>query len=81
MSDQIRFPKPGDRLVHRYRKRPGQVTATVISADPETGRVEVRVGDKNYPSLSSAATALSDSEMNGWVFWGLKKQKSRKQKR
>ena len=74
MSKEKTWPKPGDRLTHRFRKRQGQVEAEVVSVNRDTGRVAVKVGDTIYRSLSSAAAAIAGSATNGWIFWGLKKQ-------
>lgn len=74
MEQRKRMPRPGDRLVHGFRKRGGQVVAEVVSVDERTGRVTVRIGDKLYPSLSAAALAVSGRPSIGWVYWGLKKQ-------
>ena len=68
------WPRPGDRLIHRFRKRPGEVAAEVVSVDKNTGRVSVRVGGAVYRSLSAAAYASTGYATNGWVYWGLKKQ-------
>ena len=73
MTDEKTWPKPGDRLTHRFRKRQGQVEAEVVSVDRTTGRVAVKVGDTTYRSLSTAAAALTGHATNGWIFWGLKK--------
>lgn len=74
MAQEKTWPQPGDRLVHGFRKREGQVVAEVVSVSPTTGRVAVRVGDTTYPSLSAAAAAIAGHATNGWLFWGLKKQ-------
>ncbi len=54
-----RWPQPGDRLVHSFRKQEGQIVAEVISLDRKTGRVAVGVSDITYPSLSAAAAAIA----------------------
>lgn len=68
------WPRVGDKLVHRFRKRPGHVVAEVTAVDKKGGKVSVRIGNKVYPSLSAAAQAMSGSASNGWMYWGLKKQ-------
>ena len=73
MALDKKLPQPGDRLVHRFRKNPGEVIAEVISVDPGTGKVVVKVGDTTYSSLSAAGQAVSGHPTNGWIFWGLKK--------
>ena len=77
MMSEKKLPKPGQRLVHRLRKRDGEVVAEVISVNKKTGKVAVRVGDITYPSLSAAGHAIAGHPTNGWVFWGLKKQVSK----
>ena len=67
-------PGVGQTLVHRFRKRPGQVTAEVIAVIAG-GRVSVRVGSTTNASLTAAARAAAGYETNGWIFWGLKKRK------
>lgn len=74
MANVKTWPREGDRLVHRFRKKEGEVVAEVLSVDRKTGKVAVRVGKKTYPSLSAAASAVTGRATNGWVFWGLKKQ-------
>ena len=68
------WPKVGQKLVHRFRKQPGQVTATVTEVDQEKGIVKVQMKGVNYDSLSGAAQAANKGPANGWHFWGLKKQ-------
>lgn len=69
------WPHVGDRLVHRFRKKPGEVIAEVIAVEKKTGRVALRIGNKVFQSLSTAAEAVSGSVTNGWIYWGLKKQR------
>lgn len=69
-----RWPKVGEKLVHRFRKSPGEAVAEVVSVNRKTGVVSVRVGNEVYSSLSSAAKAVSGASANGWTYWGLKKQ-------
>ncbi len=77
MAVEKKWPQPGDRLVHRFRKREGEVVVEVISVDQATGMVGVRIGEATYPSLSAAATDITGFPTNGWIFWGLKKQTGR----
>ena len=79
MASEKKLPRPGDRLVHRFQKKPGGVTAEVVSVDPATGKVAVRVCGSTYPSLSAAARAITGHRTNGWIFWGLKKMPRRPQ--
>lgn len=72
MDQDRQWPRVGDRLIHQYRKKPGHAEAEVVSVDKKSGAISLRVGDKVYPSLSSAAQALSGAAANGWTYWGLK---------
>ena len=69
-----RWPRLGDRLVHKFRQRPGEVVAVVLSVDREKGKVAVQIEDEVYSSLSAAAKSVAGYEANGWVYWGLKTQ-------
>ena len=69
-----RIPDVGEVLIHRFRRRPGEVRARVVSVDAERKIVQVKIGDKLYASLSSAASAVAGTRQNGWIYWGLKKQ-------
>ena len=74
MAEDRTWPRPGDKLVHRFRKRRSHVEAMVISVDQASGRVGLEMDGREYPSLSAAASAVTGHETNGWIFWGLKKQ-------
>ena len=78
MDQEKKWPKVGDKLTHIYRKKAGQAEAEVISVDKKSGAISLRIGKQVSPSLSSAAEAVSGAAANGWVYWGLKKQRSRK---
>ena len=71
---EVRIPAVGEILVHRFRRQPGEVQAVVVSVDRENQSVAVEVDGKEYPSLSAAASAISGTSQNGWIYWGLKKQ-------
>lgn len=70
-----RWPKPGERLIHKFRRQAGEAVAEVVSVNVESGNITVRYDGKNYGSLSAAAKSASGFESNGWIFWGLKPQK------
>ena len=70
----VRIPDVGEVLVHRFRRRPGEVQAVVLSVDREKRSVVVEVYGKEYASLSAAASAVGGTSQNEWIFWGLKKQ-------
>lgn len=72
---EVRMPLVGEVLVHRFRGRPGEIRAIVVSVDQETPSVSVEADGRIYTSLSAAATAVSGANQNGWTYWGLKKQK------
>ena len=70
-----RIPIVGEVLVHRFRLREGDIRAEVVSVDPETRSVSVKMNGKVYASLSAAAKAAGGgTSQNGWTYWGLKKQ-------
>ena len=73
-----RIPTVGEVLVHRFRRRTGEVRAEVTSVDRESRAVKVRMDGREYTSLSAAAKAVSGSSQNGWIYWGLKKQTTRR---
>ena len=73
-----RIPTVGEVLVHRFRRRTGEVRAEVVSVDAERRSVRVRLDGKEYPTLSAAAKAAAGTGQNGWVYWGLKKQAVRR---
>ena len=73
---EVRIPEVGEILVHRFRRRPGEIHAIVVNISQDPLSVAVQVEGKEYPSLSAAASAISGSNQNGWIFWGLKKQKA-----
>ena len=63
--------------MHHFRRRPGEIRAVVLSVDREKPSVVVEVESKEYGSLSAAASAISGTNQNGWIYWGLKKQTTR----
>lgn len=77
MEQEKKWPRVGDKLVHQFRKKPGQIEAEVISVDRGSGLIALRIADRVFPSLSSAAEACSGAAANGWIYWGLKKQSPR----
>ena len=79
MASDKKLPQPGDRLTHHFRKKQGEVTAEVISVDPKSRKIVVKVDDTTYSSLSAAGQAVSGHPTNGWIFWGLKKMTWRPQ--
>ncbi len=72
---EARMPDVGEVLVHRFRRREGEVRAEVTAVDRESRTVRVRMDGREYASLSAAAKAAGGgASQNGWVYWGLKKQ-------
>ena len=61
-------------LVHRFRRRDGEVRTEVVYVDRERRIVRVRMDGREYGSLSGAAKVAAGTSQNGWVYWGLKKQ-------
>ena len=76
-----RWPEPGDQLVHKIRGRDGEVVAEVLSVNRDNGNVSVKIGGEVYTSLSAAAKSIGGYETNGWIFWGLKTQGFRSQRK
>ena len=76
-----RMPEVGEVLVHRFRRREGEVRAEVVGVDRERRAVWVRMEGKEYGSLSGAAKAAAGTSQNGWIYWGLKKQAAKCQSR
>ena len=73
-----RIPEVGGMLVHRFRRRKGEIRTEVVSVDRESRQVTVRMNGDEYPSLSAAAKAAAGgTSQNGWIYWGLKKQAPR----
>ena len=60
MEDK-KWPRVGDRLVHRFREERGEVMAEVIATDHKTGRIALQIGKRQYESLSAAAQAYLDT--------------------
>ena len=61
-------------LVHRFRRRDGEVRTEVVYVDRERRIVRVRMDGREYGSLSGAAKVAAGTSQNGWIYWGLKKQ-------
>ena len=74
MEFEITLPRPGDRLVHRFRSG-RRVTAEVLSVENDGPKVVVRVDGVEYRSLSEAAATICGQRSNGWVFWGLRRRR------
>lgn len=79
-----------DRLVLAYKKNPNCFDETHVSLKPGTRLVRMWKGkkyivltlmngfefnDQKYTSLSEIATHITGTRWNGWVFFGLKKNK------
>lgn len=75
MENEKKWPKAGDKLVHKFRNKSGSVVAEVISVDKKNQAIVLKVGDQVFPSLSAAAQSISGWACNGWTYWGLKKQR------
>ena len=52
---EARMPEVGEVLIHRYRRREGEVRVEVVSVDPTTRSVSVQMNGEVYASLSAAA--------------------------
>ena len=80
MESERIWPKVGQKLVHRFRKT-GEVVAKVVSVDRKAEKVTVQIGGKVYSSLSTAAKSITKKPVDGWTYWGLKKQEYHKKRR
>lgn len=78
MNDEKNWPTVGEKLVHKFRKKPGSVVAIVVSVDRTKEEIVLKVGKHVFPSLSAAAQSISGWACNGWTYWGLKKQRPKK---
>ncbi len=65
------FPPSGTKLTASFQGRTYEAVVTTV--DDSRGRVAVRVGRDEYPTLSAAAKAITGAETNGWVFWRLER--------
>ena len=45
--------------------------AEVVAADAKAGTISLLVGKTVYTSPSGAAKAITGTDRNGWVFWGI----------
>jgi hypothetical protein len=75
--DDKTWPKPGDRLAHFSRKTGEMFEAEVLQVDEQARTLTVRVGNETFTSLSAAAASITGRATNGWIYWGLKKQRSK----
>ena len=73
------LPEIGMRLHSTYKGE--RYSAVVVSVNPSTGKVAVRMGRHEYPTLSSAARQITNTEVNGWVFWGVERRIEKRRKR
>lgn len=78
MTVEKLWPEVGEMLVHKFRRHPGEVLAKVVNVDRAKGIVTIEVEGKTYGSLTAGAIAVGQTQQNGWVFWGLKKQSPHK---
>ncbi len=59
--------RPGLKLVSQYRGMRHEAEVIEVAE----GKLLVRTGGKEYPSLSSAARSITGHRINGWRFWRL----------
>ena len=60
------LPPAGTVLQGRFKGE--TYTAIIVEAEGSSGK-RIRLGDHLYPSLSSAAKAITGHPINGWRFW------------
>jgi len=65
LNDEIKWPKHGDELVHKFRKVLGTVVAEVVAVDKYMGKISLHMNAKDYSSVSAAAKAATGFETNG----------------
>lgn len=76
-EDGKTWPKLGDRLTHVSRKTGETFEAEVLLVNEQAGTLTVHVGNETFSSLSAAAASITGQATNGWIYWGLKKQRSK----
>ena len=60
--------EPGTKLTARHKKQ--EYSAEVVAG--EDGKVRYKLPDgREFKSLSSAGTAITDKACNGWAFWSV----------
>ena len=63
------LPAIGVTLHSTYKNK--SYSAVVVAVNPSTGKVAVRMGKDDYTTLSAAARQITNTEVNGWIFWGV----------
>lgn len=61
-----KLPEPGTKYKKTYKGE--EYTLRVVSA---SGGIAYKVGSDTYRSPAAAAKAITESEVNGWKFWGM----------
>lgn len=72
---QRQAPPVGSKWPRVYRN--SKYTMTVVRAD---GTIGYQVGREIFKTPTAAAKAITKTEVNGWVFWGLDVRRTRAQK-
>ena len=68
MAIENRDLEPGTKLIAKYKKE--EYRAEVVAE--EEGKVKFRLADgKEFKSLSSTGTAITNKACNGWAFWSI----------
>lgn len=70
------MPPIGTILIHKTRgkgKENETLNAKVIKTESKTG-VGILVGNKTYASMTGAACAASGYNVDGWIYWKIKKK-------
>ena len=67
MMKKRELPDVGTVLVAKYRGN--QYEAKVVKDKNTDGGKAIEYGDKLYPSMTAAATAITINNVNGWRFW------------
>lgn len=64
------LPPQGTVLIHNYLGVTYE--AKIVKSTVSPGKRVVYLNGKQYSSLSTAASAITGNETNGWVFWHIK---------
>jgi len=78
VTDERIWPVIGDKLIHQRRKKRDPIEAEVIFVDSVNGKITLKIGEEIFHSLTAAANFMAGWSCNGWIYWGLKKQTSKR---
>jgi len=67
MMKKRELPDVGTVLVAKFKG--DQYKAKVVNDKSTAGGKAIKYDDKLYPSMTAAATAITNHNKNGWKFW------------